>query len=239
MSLHRLRRLLLLAAVLVTVRPVAAADSLDPETERQSFKLPEGWQINLFAADPMVEKPIEMNWDNRGRLWVATSQTYPQVKPGAVPDDKIIILEDTDGQGRADKSTVFADGLFIPTAVATGDGGAYVTNSTEIVHFNENPTTGKAERRRLVVAGFGTEDTHHIIHTLRWGYDGRLYWNQSIYIHSHVETPRGVMSLLGSGTWRFDPRDEQLGILSRGMVNPWGIVFDGWGTMVWNRWSGL
>jgi putative heme-binding domain-containing protein len=233
MGLHRLRILLLLVAVCSAATHVARADSLDPETERKTFKLPNGWQINLFAADPMVEKPIEMNWDNRGRLWVATSQTYPQVKPGAIPDDKIIVLADTLGRGAADKSIVFADGLFIPTAVAPGDGGAYVTNSTEIVHFDENPATGKAEHRRVVLSGFGTEDTHHIIHTLRWGYDGRIYWNQSIYIHSHVETPRGVVTLLGSGTWRFEPKTEELDILSRGMVNPWGIAFDGWG-----RWFG-
>ncbi len=211
----------------------APAASLDPELERKTFKIADGWEINLFAADPMVEKPIEMNWDNRGRLWVATSETYPQLKPGAIPNDKIIVLADSAGRGRADRSTIFADGLFIPTAVAPGDGGAYVTNSTEIVHFDENPATGKAEHRRVVLAGFGTEDTHHIIHTLRWGFDGRLYWNQSIYIHSHVETPRGVVTLLGSGTWRFDPKTEQLGILSRGMVNPWGICFDRWG-----RWFG-
>jgi putative heme-binding domain-containing protein len=235
MTLHRphIAPLLLLSILLLHPLVVRAEDSLDPETERRSFTLPEGWEINLFASDPMVEKPIEMNWDNRGRLWVATSQTYPQVKPGAIPDDKIIILEDTKGVGRADKSTVFADGLFIPTAVAPGDGGAYVTNSTEIVHFDENPATGKAEHRRVVLSGFGTEDTHHIIHTLRWGFDGRLYWNQSIYIHSHVETPRGVVTLLGSGTWRFEPKTEELDVLSRGMVNPWGIVFDGWG-----RWFG-
>ena len=232
MGLHRFR-ILLLVVLFPVATHVAWADSLDPEAERKTFKLPDGWQINLFAADPMVEKPIEMNWDNRGRLWVATSQTYPQVKPGAIPDDKIIILEDTTGSGRADKSTVFADGLLIPTAVAPGDGGAYVTNSTEIVHFDENPATGKADHRRVVLSGFGTEDTHHIIHTLRWGYDGRLYWNQSVYIHSHVETPRGVVTLLGSGTWRFEPKTEELDILSRGMVNPWGIVFDGWG-----RWFG-
>src|SRR6516162_6834992 len=86
----------------------------DPELERKSFILPEGFEVNLFAADPLLAKPIQMNFDARGRLWVVSSETYPQIKPGEKSDDKIIILEDTKGVGKADKVTVFADGLFIP-----------------------------------------------------------------------------------------------------------------------------
>lgn len=207
----------------------AADTKLDPEHERQTFNVAPGWQVNLFAADPAIEKPIEINWDNRGRLWCATSRTYPQVAPGQTPDDRIIILEDTTGSGRADKSTVFADHLFLPNAVAPGDGGAYVTNSTEILHIDEVGNTGVGSTRRVVLSGFGTEDTHHIVHTLRWGFDGRLYFNQSIYIHSHIETPWGEKTLLGSGTWRFEPQTMRLDVLSHGMVNPWGTVFDSWG----------
>ena len=127
-----------------------------------------------------------------GGSGVATSQTYPQLVPGQVPNDKIVILEDTTGSGKADKSTVFADGLFIPNSVVPGDGGVYVTNSTEILHLKDTKGTGKADERRVVLAGFGTEDTHHIVHTLHWGPDGRLYFIQSIYIHSHLETPHGL-----------------------------------------------
>jgi putative heme-binding domain-containing protein len=229
MRTSRLHFSVLLLCLAATAVQAVAADPLDPETERQAFKIADGWEINLFAADPMVEKPIQINWDNRGRLWVATSRTYPQVKPGEVPNDKIIVLEDTHGVGKADKSTVFAEGLFIPTSVLPGDGGAYMTNSTEILHFDENPATGKAQNRRVVVAGFGTEDTHQFIHTLHWGFDGRLYWNQSIYIHSHVETPHGVVTLLGSGVWRFEPKTAELDIFTRGLINPWGTIFDRWG----------
>src|SRR5690349_1040221 len=80
----------------------------DAEIERKSFKVAEGFEVNLFAADPLVVKPTQMNFDSRGRLWVATSSVYPQVVPGEIPNDKIVILEDTDGDGKADKSTVFA-----------------------------------------------------------------------------------------------------------------------------------
>ncbi|HET6247399.1 MAG TPA: PVC-type heme-binding CxxCH protein [Tepidisphaeraceae bacterium] len=215
------------------VKTAPAADKTpdpnDPEAERQSFKLAEGFEINLFASDPMVTKPIGMNFDSDGKLWIVSSSIYPQIKPGQVPNDKVIVLEDTTGSGKADKSTVFADGLFIPTGIAPGDGGCYVANSTEILHLKDVAGTGKADQRRVVLSGFGTEDTHHIIHAFRWGPDGRLYFNQSIYIHSHVETPWGTKSLLGSGTWRYRPDTAQLEVYCRGQVNPWGIVWDEWG----------
>src|SRR5438128_668593 len=108
----------------------------DPELERKTFILPPGFEVNLYAADPLLAKPIQMNFDPRGRLWVASSEVYPQIKPGEVANDKIIILEDTKGVGVADKTTVFADGLLIPTGVAPGDGGAYVANSTEVIHVS-------------------------------------------------------------------------------------------------------
>src|SRR5690349_16782557 len=158
----------------------------DPAAELRSFTVADGFEVNLFAADPQVVKPIAMNFDAAGRLWVASSETYPQVKPGQVPNDKVFVLEDIDGDGKADKSTVFADGLLIPTAIAPGDGGCYVANSTEMVHLKDTDGDGKADQRRVVLAGFGTEDTHHILHTFRWGLDGRLYMEQSIYIHSQI-----------------------------------------------------
>ena len=201
----------------------------DPTNEQNGFKIADGFEIKLFASDPMIEKPIQMNWDGKGRMWCATSQTYPQLVPGQTPNDKVVILEDTTGSGKADKSTVFADGLFLDNSVIPGDGGVYVTNSTEILHLKDSKRTGKADSRTVVLAGFGTEDTHHIVHTLRWGPDGRLYFFQSIYIHSHLETPRGLKTLLGSGAWRFDTRTLDLDVYSRGLVNPWGIVWDRWG----------
>jgi putative heme-binding domain-containing protein len=211
----------------------------DPELERQSFKVADGFEINLFASDPMIQKPIEMNFDAAGRLWVATSETYPLVKPGQVPNDKVVVLEDTAGSGKADKSTVFADGLLIPTGVAPGDGGCYVANSTEIDFLKNTKAStgpqlgagdvGTADYRRAILAGFGTEDTHHIVHAFRWGPDGRLYFNQSIYIHSTLETPTGTKRLYGGGVWRFDPRTMDLGVFVTGMVNGWGDVWDRWG----------
>ncbi|MFM8219533.1 MAG: PVC-type heme-binding CxxCH protein, partial [Planctomycetaceae bacterium] len=171
----------------------------DPELERRTFQVADGFEVNLYAADPLLAKPIQMNFDPQGRLWIASSEIYPHIAPGQPATDKILVVEDRDGDGQAERTTVFADGLLIPTGVEPGDGGAYVANSTELIHLADTDGDGVADRRQVLLSGFGTEDTHHIIHTFRWGLDGALYFNQSIYIHSHVETPWGVRRLGGGG----------------------------------------
>jgi putative heme-binding domain-containing protein len=208
--------------------PFAIPDP-DPEVERKSFIVADGFEVNLFAADPILAKPLQMNFDPAGRLWVASSEVYPQIKPGQTADDKVLILEDRDGDGKSDHTSVFAQGLLIPTGIEPGDGGAYVANSTELLHFKDTDGDGKADQTRVVLSGFGTEDTHHILHTLRWGFDGHLDFNQSIYIHSHIETPYGVRRLGGGGIWQFRPETMRLEVFIRGLVNPWGHHFDRWG----------
>ena len=221
--------LLLCPALAHAQRDLANIPDPDPEVERRSFVVADGFEVNLFAADPILAKPIQINFDPKGRLWVASSEVYPQIKPGQVANDKVLIVEDTDGDGRADKTTVFADGLLIPTGVEPGDGGAYVANSTELLHLKDTDGDGRADTRRVVLSGFGTEDTHHILHTLKWGWDGNLYMNQSIYIHSHIETPHGVRRLGGGGIWRLRPETLELDVFIKGLVNPWGHAVDRWG----------
>ena len=221
--------------VLSGLRPALAQRGLnevpspDPVAELAAMQVADGYEVNLFAADPMITKPLQMNFDPQGRLWVSSSSVYPQIRPGEVANDTVTVLEDRDGDGRADAHTVFADGLLMPTAVLPGDGGVYVANSTEFLHLSDTDGDGKADTRRVVLSGFGTEDTHHIIHTFRWGPDARLYFNQSIYIHSHVETPRGVRRLNAGGIWRFAPESLALDVFARGWVNTWGHAFDRWG----------
>ncbi len=202
----------------------------DPELERRSLELAEGFEVQLFASDPLLAKPIQMNFDARGRLWVASSSVYPQIEPGQVPNDKVLILDDTDGDGTADRTTVFAQGLLIPTGVLPDATGCYVANSTELLHLSDTDGDGRADREQVVLSGFGTEDTHHILHTLRWGPDGHMYMNQSIYIHSHIETPYGVRRMNGSGVWRFRPESLRLDVFTLGLVNPWGHAWDRYGT---------
>ena len=90
----------------------------------------EGLEVTLWAENPQLYKPIQMNWDDRGRLWVASSRVYPQIRPGQEAEDAVIVVEDTDGDGKADKSTVFAEGVLIPTGVLPDNrGGVYVADS--------------------------------------------------------------------------------------------------------------
>ena len=193
------------------------------------FEIAPGFEVSLFAENPRLAKPIQMNFDPQGRLWVASSSIYPQIEPGQTADDTIIVLEDTNGEGKANKSTVFADGLMIPTGVAPGDGGVYVAQGTQLLHFKDTDGDGKADQKRIVLSGFGTEDTHHILHTLRWGRDGQLYFNQSIYIHSHIETPNGVVRLNSGGLFHLRTPTMELEVFLRGFCNPWGHDFDEYG----------
>src|SRR5436309_1180943 len=114
-----------LAPSLARAQQDAKTPDPDPELERKTFVVAPGFEVTLWAADPLLAKPIQMNFDPQGRLWVATSEHYPQIKPGEKANDKIIVLEDTKGAGKADKTTIFADGLLIPTGIEPGDGGCY------------------------------------------------------------------------------------------------------------------
>jgi len=200
----------------------------DPVKQQADFIVPEGFAINLFASDPAVRNPIHMNWDQRGRLWVVCSPLYPHIKPGEVANDQVVVLEDVDGDGIAEKATVFAEGLHIPTAVLPYGDGCLVANSTELLwlHDRDGDTRVDPDGREVVFSGFGTEDTHHLLHTLRRGPDGMVYMVQSIYIHSHIETPFGIRRMLGGGVWMTNPRIGRMETYCLGFVNAWGLEFD-------------
>ncbi len=204
-----------------------------------NFTVADGMELTLWAETPLLAKPVGMNWDSKGRLWVACSPVYPMISPGAHPDDKVVILEDTDRDGKADKTTTFATDLLIAASVAPvldkepfakntkpKSQTAYVAASTDLFELTDTNGDNRADSRRAVLSGFGTEDTHHTLHTLRWGPDGRLYMNQSIYIHSHIETPWGVVRLNSAGVLAWDPRTEKVEVMFRGCCNPWGHQFD-------------
>ncbi len=223
-------------ATVSEVRGYAEAHSKAPDVpstapqEIPTFELHPGFEVSLWAEDPLLFKPIQINWDPKGRLWIASSRVYPMIRPGQEPEDAVIVLEDADGDGKAEKSTVFADGLLIPTSmVPDGTGGCYVGASHQLLHFEDTDGDGHADRRTIVLSSFGTEDTHHNLHTLRWGYDGHLYMNQSIYTHSHIETPWGVCRLNSGGIWRFNPDTWHLEVFTRGGCNPWGHHWDQFG----------
>lgn len=202
----------------------------DPASELENFELLDGYQVNLFASDPMLANPVHMHWDSRGRLWVACSWAYPQIKPGEVANDKIIILEDTDDDGVADKSTVFADGLYLPTGLELANGGCYVAQSPDVFFLKDTDGDDVADLKELALTGFGIEDSHHSISAWRRGPGGWIYFQEGIFLHSQVETQYGVVRNFNGGVYQFNPRTQELRMFVRGTGgNPWGHVFDDWG----------
>jgi glucose/arabinose dehydrogenase/azurin len=199
----------------------------------EKFKLPAGYEINLFASekDFPIEKPVAMNFDARGRLWVATMPTYPQYFPGIPVHDKIVILEDTDGDGKADKHTVFADDLYLPLGFEFGNGGIYVSQEPDIVFMKDTDGDDKADIREVILTGFGSEDSHHATHAFTYGQDGALYFNEGTFLNTQVETPYGPIRSYAGATYRFEPRTAKLfHYISYPYYNPWGSIFDQWGT---------
>ncbi len=202
----------------------------DPSSQLENFELLPGYEVNLFAANPMLANPVHMVWDSRGRLWVACSWAYPQIKPGDVANDKIIILEDTDDDGVADKSTVFADGLYLPTGIELANGGCYVGQSPDVLFLKDTDGDDVADVRQLALTGFGIEDNHHSISAWRRGPGGWIYFQEGIFLHTQVETQHGVVRNYNGGVYQFNPRTQELRMFSRGTGgNPWGHVFDHWG----------
>ena len=202
----------------------------DPASELENFDVLPGYQVNLFASEPMLANPVHMHWDSKGRLWVSCSWAYPQLKPGEAANDKIIILEDTDGDGAADKSTVFADGLYLPTGIELANGGCYVAQSPDVFFLKDTDGDDVADVKELVLTGFGIEDSHHSISAWRRGPGGWLYFQEGIFLHTQVETQRGVVRNFNGGVYQFNPRSQELRMFCRGTGgNPWGHVFDRWG----------
>ena len=197
--------------------------------EHPKFTVTEGFEVTLWAENPYFHKPTQINFDPQGRLWVTSCLSYPQIEVGQTPDDKVIILEDTDSDGKADKSTSFADGMLMPTGLLPAEGGVYVAQSTDLLHFRDTDGDGKADVKTRVLSGFGTEDTHHNLHTLRRAPDGRIWMNQSVYTRSDVETPHEIIRLKSGGIYRFDPRQMSLKPAFFGFWNAWGHQFDKYG----------
>jgi len=209
---------------------MSAADEL------KAFQVDPRFEVNLFASEeqfPDIVNPIQMRWDSRGRLWISCSTTYPHVYPGNEPDDKIVILEDTDGDGRADKSTVFADDLHIPLSFEFGDGGIYVSEQPNLTFLKDIDGDDVADIHEVILSGFGTEDSHHALHDFTWTPDGDLLFRESIFHHSQVETPYGPVRQQNSGWFRYDPRSYRLTSFGTyPSTNPWGVTFDDWGQHV-------
>jgi mono/diheme cytochrome c family protein/glucose/arabinose dehydrogenase len=198
------------------------------------LKVPEGYKIELFASEtefPDLAKPMQMSFDGKGRLWVAVMPSYPHYKPGdAKPNDKILILEDTNGDGKADKQTVFADGLHLPLGFEIAKEGVYVSQGTNLKLFTDTNGDDRADRSEILLSGFDDHDTHHNSHAFTTDPSGAIYSGEGVFLHTNVETPYGPVRATNGGFYRYSPQLHKLERTAQlSIPNPWGIAFDNWG----------
>lgn len=211
-------------------RPI---EYLGREKALESFTMQPGFKIELFASEtefPNLKNPMQMSFDNQGRLWVAVSPTYPHWKPGdPKPDDKLLIYEDTDGDGRADKEIVFADKLHLPIGFEIEPEGVYLSQEPNLCLLVDDNRDDRADRMEVLLGGFDTHDTHHAISAYAADAGGAFYFCEGRFLHSQVETPYGPERVNDGGVWRYDPKKARLERYSQSDYNnPWGIAFDEW-----------
>lgn len=209
---------------------------MSPKDEKAAFKIDPKFEVTLFASEeqfPDIACPIQMRWDGLGRMWVSCSTTYPHVYPGQAPNDKIVILEDLDKDGKADKCSVWAEGLNVPLSFEFGNGGIYVSEEPHMTFLKDTDGDGKADHREIPLTGFGCEDSHHALHDFVWTPDGDLIFRESIFHHTQVETPYGPVRQQNSGWFAWEPKLHRLTAFgSHPSTNPWGVTFDDWGQHV-------
>lgn len=215
-------------------RPVPdESKALSPEEQLATFTVADGFAVNLFASERNgVVKPTQIAWDERGRLYVACSPTYPQSRASDSPGDFILALEDTDHDGVADKSWRFAEGLTMVQGLEATKDGLLVCDFDQIVRLCDTNGDGKADERSVLFSGFGIGDTHQLVNSISYGPDGSLWFTQGLHAFSRVETPWGIARLDRAGVWRLRPRELRLeGFFGGGMAgaNCWGVAFDDYG----------
>lgn len=204
--------------------PLSPADSL------KLAQLPPGFDIQLFASEPMVVNPIAINWDHRGRLWVVEAYDYPHKIGTEDPQDRIKILEDSDGDGRADSVKVFAEGLNICTSVLPVEGGAIATDGKNMVLLEDSDGDDQADRKKEIWSGIGLRDTHACVSNLRHGFDGWIYATVG---YSGLDVRIGKRRYQSSqGVFRFLPNGSAFEIVQNTSNNTWGLSFTEEGDLV-------
>jgi mono/diheme cytochrome c family protein/glucose/arabinose dehydrogenase len=210
-----------------------SVEYLDGEQAISKMTVMPGYKVELFASEkefPDLKNPVQMSFDNQGRLWVAVMPSYPHYRPGdARPDDKLIILEDTNRDGKADKQTIFARGLHLPIGFELAPEGVYLSQEPNLCLLVDSNRDDKSDRLEILMHGFDTHDTHHAISAYSADASGAFYLLEGRFLHSQVETPYGPQRVNDGGAWRFDPKNFRLErYIQSDVNNPWGIAFDDW-----------
>ena len=207
---------------------------LSPEDSLAQMSLPEGYRVEAFASEvdfPDLANPVQMAFDNRGRLWVSVMPSYPHWRPGdPKPNDKIIILEDTDGDNRADKQTNFAENLHLPMGFEISHDGVYVAQGVNLLLLQDTDGDDKADHTEIILCGFDDHDTHHAIGAFCTDPSGAIFMAEGVFLNTNVETAYGTIRGTNGGFYRYNPHRRHLErALQVSIPNPWGIAFDHWG----------
>ena len=212
---------------------IRETDPLTPEEERETFVLPPGFEVQLVAAEPQIAKPMNMAFDARGRLWVSSSVEYPFAAPEGKGRDTIKILEDTNGDGRADRVTTFADGLNIPMGLYPYQDGVICFSIPHIWFLRDTDGDGRADQRHKLYGPMGYDrDTHGMCNAFRRGPDGWLYACHGFNNHTTVSGTDGHQVEMQSGnTFRMRLDGSRIEHYTHGQVNPFGMTFDRWGDL--------
>lgn len=207
------------------------------------IKAAPGYKVELFASEeefPDLANPVQVSFDNKGRLWVAVMPSYPHYKPGdSKPNDKLLILEDTDGDNKADKQTIFADSLHLTIGFEFAPEGVFLSQGTNLVLLKDTDGDDKADVKEIVLSGFDDHDTHHAISAFSADPSGAIYMGEGTFLHTNVETAYGPVRGTNGGFYRYSPQRHYLERTAQlAIPNPWGIAFDNWGQPFFEHTSG-
>jgi len=207
---------------------IRSTEPLTAEEERLGFKLPPGFEIQLFASEPDIDKPINMTFDAKGRMWVTQSFEYPfPTTPGSKSTDRLTILEDTDHDGKADRFTEVSDTLNIPIGVLPVVGGVMAFSIPNLYKFTDTNGDGKPESKEKVYGPFGYQDTHGMVSNFMRGYDGWVYACHGFTNYSRFAgADRDSITLVSGNTFRFRLDGSRVEQMTFGQVNPFGLAYD-------------
>ncbi len=206
---------------------IRSTEARTPEEERAGFLLPDGFEIELYASEPDIGKPINITFDAKGRMWVTQSFEYPFPAEPGDGDDRITILEDTDGDGRADKFTNFSDTLNIPIGIFPLMDGAVGYSIPNVYRFTDNDSDGKADNSTPIIGPFQHRDTHGMVNNFMRGYDG---WIHACHGYTNRSTVAGAdgdsITMISGNTFRFKPDGSRVEHMTYGRINPFGLAYD-------------
>jgi putative heme-binding domain-containing protein len=223
-----------LIAALTSQEPalVAPTEALTPAQERAKFHLPSGWEAQLVAAEPDINKPMNLNFDAQGRLWITDSVEYPFPAQEGQGRDTVKVLSNFGPDGRARKIVTFADKLNIPIGILPLKGRTIVYSIPTIWEMKDTDGDGKADVREPLLTGFGYRDTHGMTNSFTYWIDGWIYACHGFANDSSIKGRDGSMIKLNSGnTYRFRPNGTLVEQFTWGQVNPFGLAFDKWGNL--------